>query len=56
MIQKSMGGFGFHLLLGNNTWSTRYNIHKTDQYSNSSIQWTLVSLDFAVENYGNNLF
>ena len=49
---KSMGRFIIQLLLEDNTWSTRYNIPKNDRYSNSSTQWTLVNLNFTVENYG----
>ena len=40
------------LLLEDNTWSTRYNIPKNDRYSHTSTDWTLVSLNFTVENYG----
>ena len=47
-----MGRFRIHLLLEDNTWSTRYNTPKNDQYSNSSTQWTLVTMNFTVENYG----
>ena len=50
--KKSMGRFRIHLLLENNTWSTRYNIPKKDRYSDSSTQWTKLSLNFTVENYG----
>ena len=50
--KKSMGRFRIELLLEDNTWSTRYNIPKDDWYSNSSTQWTLVNLNFTVENYG----
>ena len=50
-----MGRFRTHLLLGDKTWSTRYNIPKSDQYSNSPTQWTKISLNFTVENYGVNL-
>ena len=57
MIRKINGCFRIQLLLGDwGTWSTRYNIPKTVQYSDSSFQWTLVSLDFAVEIYGNNFY
>ena len=49
---KSMGRFRIQLLLEDNTWSTRYNIPKNDRYSDSSTQWTLVNLNFTVENYG----
>ena len=50
--KKSMGRFRIELLLEDNTWSTRYNIPKNDRYSDSSTQWTLVNLNFTVENYG----
>ena len=52
---KSMGRFRIQLLLDVDTWSTRYNIPKNDRYSNSSTDWTLVSLNFSVENYGINM-
>ena len=52
---KSMGRFRIQLLLEDNTWSTRYNIPKNDRYSDSSTDWTLLSLNFTVENYGINL-
>ena len=32
--------------------STRYKTAKNDRYSDSSTDWTLVSLNFTVENYG----
>ena len=50
--KKSMGRFRIELLLEDNTWSTRYNIPKNDRYSDSSTQWTLINLNFTVENYG----
>ena len=50
--KKSMGRFKIQLLLEDNTWSTRYNIPKNDRYSDSSTQWTLINLNFTVENYG----
>ena len=50
--KKSMGRFRIQLLLEDNTWSTRYNIPKNDRYSNSSTQWTLVNINFTIENYG----
>ena len=49
---KSMGRFRIQLLLEDNTWSTRYNIPKNDRYSDTSTDWTLISLNFTVENYG----
>ena len=52
---KSMGRFKIQLLLADNTWITRYNIPKSDRYSNSSTQWALGSVTFTVENYGINL-
>ena len=50
---KSMGRLRIQLL-EDHTWRTRYNILKKDQYSDSSTDWTLVSLNFTVENYGLN--
>ena len=50
-----MGRFKIQLLLEDNTWSTRYNITKIDQYSDSSNDWTLVNLNFNVEKFGINL-
>ena len=49
---KSTGRFRILLLLEDNTWSTRYNIPKNDRYSDLFTDWTLVSLNFNVENYG----
>ena len=49
---KSMGRFKIQLLLEDNTWSTRYNIAKSDRHSDSSTQWTKLKLDFTEENYG----
>ena len=53
---KSMGRFRIQLLLEDNTWSTQYTIAKNTQYSNTSTDWTLLNLDFTVENYGIKLF
>ena len=50
--KKSMGRFRIQLLLENNTWSTQYTIAKNDEYSDNSTDWTLLNLDFTVENYG----
>ena len=50
-----MGRFRFQLMTEDKTWSTRNNIHKNDRYSDSSTDWTLVSLNSTVEVYGNNL-
>ena len=50
--KKSMRRLRIELILEDNTWSTRYNVPKNDRYSNSSTQWTLVNLNFTVENYG----
>ena len=49
---KAMGRFRIQLLLEDNTWSTRYNIPKNDRYSDTSTEWSLLNLDFTVENYG----
>ena len=47
-----MGRFRIQLLLEINTWSTRYNKPKNDRFSKTSTEWTLVSLNFTVGNYG----
>ena len=44
-FKKSMGRFRIQLSIEDNTWSTRYKIPKSDRYSNSSTQWTLVKLN-----------
>ena len=49
---KSMGRFRIQLLLEDNTWSTQYTIAKNTHYSDNSTDWTLINLDFTVENYG----
>ena len=49
---RAMGRFRVQLLLEDNTWSTQYTIAKNTQYSNTSTDWTLLNLDFTVENYG----
>ena len=47
---KSMGRFRIQLLSEDNTWSFRYNIPKDDRYSDTSTDWTLVNLNFTVNN------
>ena len=47
-----MGRFRFLFLLDDNTWSTQYTIPKIIQYSDTSTDWSFLSLDFTVENYG----
>ena len=49
---KAMGPFRIQLLLEDNTWSTQYTNAKNTQYSDTSTDWTLLNLDFTVENYG----
>ena len=53
---KAMGRFRIQLLLEDKTWSTQYTIAKSAQYSDNSIDWTLLNLDFTVENYGVRLY
>ena len=43
---KPMGPFRVQFLLKDNTWNSRYNISKNDQYSNLSTHWTIVILIF----------
>ena len=47
---RAMGRFRIQLLLEDNTWSTHYTTAKNTEFSNNSTDWTLLSLDFAVEN------
>ena len=50
--RKSMGRFRIHMSLDDNTWSTKYTIPKNDRYSDTSTDWTLLNLEFTVENFG----
>ena len=43
---KSMGRFRIQLLLTDTTWSKRYKIPKNDRHSDTSTDWTLLSLNF----------
>ena len=47
-----MGRFRIQLLLEDNTWNIQYTIAGNSQYSNSSAEWTLINLNFFVENFG----
>ena len=49
---RGMGPFRIDILLDNNTWVNKYTITENTQYSNTSTQWSLLSLDFTAENYG----
>ena len=49
---KKMGRFRIQLLLEDNIWSTVYTIAKNTQYSDNSTDWSLLNLDFTLENYG----
>ena len=49
---KNMGRFRIQLLLDDNTWSTQYTIPKNTQYNSSPTEWSLLNLDFTIENYG----
>ena len=51
-----MGRFRIQLLLEDNTWSTRYNIPKNDKYSDTSTQWTKLSINVTDEKYGIKLY
>ena len=48
---KIMGRFRIQLLLEDNTWQTRYTIHKNGQFTNTSTEWKLLNLDFSEEDY-----
>ena len=53
---KNMGRFRIQLLLDDNTWITQYTIAKNTQYTDSPTEWTLLNLDFTIENYGIKFF
>ena len=48
---RAMGRFSIDNLLDDNTWKNKYFIEENTQYSNTSTEWTLLSLDFTEENY-----
>ena len=49
---KNLGRLRVQLILEDNTWSTVYTIEKNTQYISTSTEWTLLNLDFTVENLG----
>ena len=49
---KSMGRFKIQLLLKDDTWSNRNNIPENDQYSDTSTDWTKLTLNITEPNYG----
>ena len=49
---KNMGRFRIQLLLDDNVWSTQYTIAKNTRYNDSPTEWSLLNLDFTIENYG----
>ena len=49
---KAMGRFRIQLLIEDDTWNTQYTIAKNTQNDTTSTEWTLLNLDFTVENYG----
>ena len=49
---RSKGRFRIQLILEDNTWDTQYTIAKNSQYSDNSTDWTLLNLDFTIQNYG----
>ena len=53
---RAMGHFRIQILLEGNIWSSRYSLPKNDRYSDTSTDWTLVSLNFTEENYGIRLY
>ena len=49
---RAMRRFRIQLLLEDNTWSDHNTIAKNTKYTDNSTDWTLLNLDFTVENYG----
>ena len=44
--------FRIQLVLEDNTWSTQYTIARSTQFKDNSTDWTLLNLNFTIENYG----
>ena len=53
---RAMPRFRVQILLENDEWENKYTIEKNTQYSETSTEWTFLSLDFTQENYGIRLF
>ena len=49
---RAMPRFRIQILLENGNWDNKYTIEKNSQFSNTSTEWTYLSLDFTQENYG----
>ena len=49
---RAMPRFRIQILLENDTWDNKYTIEKNTQFSNTSTEWTYLSLDFTQDNYG----
>ena len=49
---RAMGRLSISVLLDDDTWTNKYVIQDNSQYSNTSSEWTLLSLDITEENYG----
>ena len=49
---RAMGRVSIDILLDDNTWVNKYLIQENTQYSDSSTEWTLLSIDITEENYG----
>ena len=49
---RAMPRFRVQILLENGNWENKYTIEKNSQFSNTSTEWTHLSLDFTQENCG----
>ena len=49
---RAMPRFRIQILLENGSWDNKYTIEKNSRFSNTSAEWTLLSLDFTQDNYG----
>ena len=49
---RAMGRFRIDLLKDNDSWETQYTIEKNSKYNDTSTEWSLLNLDFTIENYG----
>ena len=49
---RAIPRFRIQILLETGNWENKYTIEKNSQFSNSSTEWTHLSLDFTQKNYG----
>ena len=48
----SLGLFKIQSSLEGDTWSTKYTLHKNEQYTSTTTDWTILDLDFTEKIHG----